>query len=90
MLWQDDVESAGRALPGASVDQMLFVGLAVDRGLRLLLLATRVTDDARGRVLIAVGGVLDQLLLGQLEALGLAASRLFDGGALLAAALVEL
>jgi hypothetical protein len=41
-------------------------------------------------VLVAVGGVLDQLLLRQLEALGLAASGFLDGAALLAATPGEL
>jgi hypothetical protein len=39
-------------------------------------------------VLVAVGGVLDQVLLGELEALGLASSGLIHGSALLVVALL--
>jgi Protein of unknown function (DUF2867) len=50
------------------VGQVLLVGFSVHRGGRLLLWS-RIADDARGRVIVAVGGVLDQLLLGELEPL---------------------
>jgi hypothetical protein len=40
-------------------------------------------------VQVAVGGVLDQFLLGELEALGLPAARLLDSAALFAASAFE-
>src|ERR1700727_379664 len=50
-------------------------------------LAVSVLRDLRRRVLIAVRGVFDQFLLGQLEALRLSAASLVDGLALFAVAL---
>src|SRR5690348_16452181 len=73
---------------------MLFVWLAehrvaVARSL-FVALARRVVDDGLGRVLVAVGGVFDHLLLGQLEALGLSAAGLLHRTPLFATALFEL
>ena len=58
---------------------VLLVGLGVDLlgGERVLVPAAVVVCDAR-RLLVAVRGVVDQILLGQLEALGLALSALDD------------
>src|SRR5271168_924578 len=71
-----------------SVGFLLLVGFAVDapiglalHGARGLPLGRRVEHDARRRVLIAMGGMFDQVPLGQLEALGLASPRLLDGAA---------
>src|SRR5438045_1062168 len=71
-----------------SVSLVLGVPFAVERvrGLVLLGAAAGVAQDPRGRVLVAVRGVLDQLLLGELEALRLAAAGLLDRAPLLAAA----
>jgi hypothetical protein len=61
---------------GASVGLVLLVGFAVDalvgltlRGASRLPLRCCIEHDARRCVLIAMGGVFDQLLLGHLEAL---------------------
>src|SRR5271154_1750275 len=54
-----------------------------------LLLAGRVAHDARRRVLVAVGGVLDQFLLGELKALGLASAGLIDSHTRLAASFLQ-
>ena len=59
------------------------------RGL-VVALVEGVARDLRRRVLVAVGGVFDQFLLGQLEALGLATAGLLDGLALLAPARAQL
>src|ERR1041385_2834641 len=71
-----------------SVAELLLVGLAVlgAAGLRLV---PGVLGDLGRIVLIAVGAVFDELLLGELEPLGLPAAGLLDGLALFAAALVE-
>src|SRR5256885_8590534 len=78
-----------RAAARGSVDLVLLVCFAVDARVGLLV-AHRVVDDARGRLLVAVGGVLDELLLAELEPLRLAAARLLDRHALLASSLGEL
>src|SRR3954451_22320670 len=78
-----------RAAARGSVDLVLLVCFAVDARVGLLV-AHRVVDDARGRLLVAVGGVLDEFLLAELEPLRLAAARLFDRDALLAPSLGEL
>src|SRR2546423_1599377 len=78
-----------RAAARGSVDLVLLVCFAVDARVGLLV-AHRVVDDARGRLLVAVGGVLDEFLLAELEPLRLAAARLLDGDALLAPSLGEL
>jgi hypothetical protein len=63
----------------------LLVCLAVERfhGTGLLRDVLGVAEDRRGGVFVAVRGVFDQLLLGELEALGLAPARLLDRPALL-------
>src|SRR5436305_2140321 len=78
-----------RAAARGSVDLVLLVCFAVDARVGLLV-AHRVVHDARGRLLVAVRGVLDEFLLAELEALRLAAARLFDRFALLAPSLGEL
>src|SRR5256714_2246141 len=78
-----------RAAARGSVDLVLLVCFAVDARVGLLV-AHRVVDDARGRLLVAVGGVLDEFLLAELEPLRLAAARLLDRDALLAPSLGEL
>jgi hypothetical protein len=60
---------------------VLLVGLAVVLVV-LLGLGGGVAHDPRRRVAVAVGGVFHEFLLGQLESLGLAATRLIDGAAL--------
>jgi lipase (class 2) len=76
---------------------VLFVGFAVDAQIGIALdgpggppLGCRIEHDARRRVFIAMRGVFDQLLLGQLETLGLASPRLLDGAACLATTQLEL
>lgn len=54
------------------------VGLAPFGGARVVALVRSVLDRPAGRVRIAVAGVLDQLALGLLEALGLAAAAFED------------
>src|SRR6476659_449135 len=78
-----------RGAARGSVDLVLLVCFAVDARVGLLV-ADRVIDDARGRLLVAVGGVLDEFLLAELEPLRLAAARLLDRPALLAPSLGEL
>ena len=68
---------------------MFGVGLAVGRVERLLGVAG-VAEDRLRRVLVSVRGVLDQVSLGELEALGLATARLLDRAALLAPPALEL
>ena len=75
--------SAGSAA-WCSVGEVLLVGFAVDR-VGELLVGLRVAHDPRRRVLVAVRGVLDQVLLGELETLGFTAAGLLDGAALLVA-----
>ena len=80
-----------------SVGLVLLVGLAV-HGLALLaarrparlLLGCGIAHDQRGCMFVAVGGVFDQLPLGQLEALGLASAGLLDRSACLAASRIEI
>jgi hypothetical protein len=61
------------------------VGLTV-HGVGRRFLGPRVLHDASRCVLVAVGRVLDQSLLREFEALGLAASALINGAALLTVA----
>ena len=63
-----------------SVGFLLLVGLPVALLHRSLLLghALGVAEDRGGAVFVTVGGVFDQLLLGLLEALGLAAAGFID------------
>ena len=56
---------------------------------RRILVALGVAHDPCRRVLIAVRGVLDQVVLGELESFGHASAGLLDGSALLATALGE-
>src|SRR5438105_14598583 len=73
-----------------SVDLVLLVRFPVHHGSRsLLLLLPHVVHDARRRLLVPVGGVLDQFLLAELEALRLASAGLLDREALFAPALGE-
>src|SRR4029077_20550347 len=72
-----------RTSRACSVVLVLGVGLAVGR-FELLLDATRIAEDRLRGVLVAVRGVLDQVGLGELEALGLPAAGLLDRTALLA------
>src|SRR5437870_1834840 len=73
-----------------SIDLVLLVRFPVHHGSRsLLLLLSRVVHDARRRLLVPMGGVLDQFLLAELEALRLASAGLLDREALFAPALGE-
>jgi CsoR family transcriptional regulator, copper-sensing transcriptional repressor len=75
----------------ASVAEVLLVGLAVGRvRLVLLGLAGGIARDLRRCMLVAVGGMFDQFLLGELEALGLPATGLVNGLALFAPTLAQL
>src|SRR5436190_6088431 len=78
-----------RAAARGSVDRVLLVCFAVDARVGLLV-AHRVVDDACGRLLVAVRGVLDEFLLAELKPLRLTAARLLDRHALLAPSLGEL
>lgn len=66
----EDLLASGENVPAGvgSVGQVLDVGLAVNAIFQLGL-GGRVAHDRCGGVLVAVGGVLDQFLLGELEAL---------------------
>jgi hypothetical protein len=68
-----------------SVGVVLVVGFAV-YGVGGFLVRSRVSHDAGGGVLVAVRCVLDQGLLGEFKALGLASSGLIHGSALFAPA----
>ena len=54
------------------------VGLAASGGANVVALLGRILDGLTGGVLVAVAGVLDQLALGFLEALGFAAAAFRD------------
>lgn len=89
-----------RCVTGAravSVGFVLLIGLPIDTlialaryGSSALPLGCRIEHDARRRVLIPMGGVFDQRLLGQLEALGLASPSLVYSAARFATAQLEL
>src|SRR5262249_39587354 len=72
----------GSARPPGSIGPVLFVSLPVHRARLLLLLRSCVVHDARERLLVTVRCMLDQFVLGELEALGLASACLLDGQAL--------
>src|SRR6516165_646628 len=79
----DLVLAASRRRLG-SIGLVLFVGFAVHRAGLLLLLGPGVVHDAGERLLVPVGCMLDQFLLGELKALGLASACLLDGHTLVA------
>src|SRR3984957_20647589 len=80
--------AAGQVGRLGSVGFDLLIGFAIALPIARVI-APRVLGNARSGVLIAMGAVLDQFLLGLLETLRLAATGLLDRATLLQAALLQ-